>query len=51
MKTFGLEIYLRLHHLILKFYQIIRNDEIRTRDRLVIKTLILYKKNKFNPKI
>jgi len=36
----------------LKFYQIIRNDEIRTCDRLVIKALILYKKinstQKFN---
>jgi len=29
-----------IHYLVLNFYQINRDDEIRTRDRLVIKTLI-----------
>ena len=40
--SFGLETYTYLYYLVLNFYQINRNYEIRTHNRLVIKTLIPY---------
>jgi len=40
----GLETCTGPHYLVLNFYQINRDDEIRTRDRLVIKTLIPYQR-------
>jgi len=39
-KPFRLETYTDSHYLVLNFYQINGDGEIRTRDRLVIKTLI-----------
>jgi hypothetical protein len=39
-KLFGLETWACLFYLVLNFYQINEDGEIRTRDRLVIKTLI-----------
>ena len=39
-KPFGLETCTGPHYLVLNFYQINRDGEIRTRDRLVIKALI-----------
>jgi hypothetical protein len=38
-KLFGLETCIDSHYLMLNFYQINMNGKIRTRDRLVIKTL------------
>ena len=40
LKPFGLETCTDSHYLVLNFYQINRDDEIRTRDHLVIKALI-----------
>jgi hypothetical protein len=39
-KSFGLETCIDPHYLVLNFYQINGDDEIRTRDHLVIKALI-----------
>jgi len=39
-KLIGFETCTDLHYLVLNFYQINRGDEIRTRNYLVIKTLI-----------
>jgi len=38
------------YYLVFNFYQINRDGEIRTRDRLIIKALILYQRNHLNPK-
>jgi hypothetical protein len=43
-KFFGLETCTGPHYLVLNFYQINEDSEIRTCDCLVIKTLILYQK-------
>ena len=43
-KPFRLETYIGSHYLVLNFYQINKNNEIRTRDRLVIKALIPYQR-------
>jgi len=39
---FGFETCTGFHYLVFNFYQINRDGEIRTRDRLVIKALISY---------
>jgi hypothetical protein len=43
-KPFRLETCIDSYYLLLNFYQINRDGEIRTRDRLVIKTMIQYQK-------
>jgi hypothetical protein len=48
-KLFELETCTDSHYLVLNFYQINREDKIRTRNCLVIKTLILCQKNYLNP--
>ena len=45
------EIYTGSHDFILNFYQINENGEIRTRDRLVIQTLIPYQRTILTQKI
>jgi hypothetical protein len=44
LKLFEFETCTGSHYLMLNFYQINRDDEIRTRDCLVIKALIPYQK-------
>jgi hypothetical protein len=42
LKLFELETYTCLHYLVLNFYQINKDNEIWTRDHLIINVLILY---------
>ena len=48
-KLFELETCTDSHYLVLNFYQINREDKIRTRNCLVIKALMLCQKNYLNP--
>ena len=41
-KLFELETHIDSHYFIFNFYQINRDDEIQTRDHLIIKVLISY---------
>jgi len=44
LSFFGIETCINLYYFVLHFYQINKNGEIRTHDRLVIKALILYQR-------